>query len=143
MKRVKLDSLFPVGNSTIIVAFVILGESTVIISLVKIRIDFYSFVIIHDDADLPLGRTKVVQERGSAGHKGVESVIRGIGKKGLVRMRIGIGSVRKIGAEKLVLEKFLPDELKVINKVLQKTADALAILVKEGLDKAMNEYNKQ
>ncbi|MFA5361557.1 MAG: aminoacyl-tRNA hydrolase, partial [archaeon] len=50
-----------------------------------------TFIILHDDVDLPIGKIKIVKERGSAGHKGVESVIKAIGNKGLIRIRIGIG----------------------------------------------------
>ena len=47
-----------------------------------------SLVVIHDDIDLPLGKIKIVKERGSAGHRGVESIIQSIGNDGLIRVRI-------------------------------------------------------
>ena len=68
-------------------------------------------VVIHDDIDLPVGKIKIVKERGSAGHKGVESIIQNIGNDGLIRIRIGIGSENKIDAMKIVLKNFLPQEL--------------------------------
>lgn len=107
-----------------------------------LKLKAVNFVVIHDDADLPLGKTKVSVERGSAGHKGVESVIKAIGNKGLVRFRIGIAGKKNTDASTIVLKKLSLDDQKIIKKVLQKTADCLDIFLKEGLEKTMNEYNK-
>ena len=99
-------------------------------------------VIIHDDIDLPVGKIKIVKERGSAGHKGVESIIKNIGNDGLIRFRIGIAGKNDLEAQKIVLKKFTPKEQKIINEVISKTADALDFLRKNGLEKAMNSFNK-
>jgi len=99
-------------------------------------------VVIHDDIDLPIGKIKIIKERGSAGHKGVESIIKNIGNDGLIRIRIGIGGPKDVKAMKIVLKKFSAEEQKTIDRVLQKTADALNVFIKEGLEKTMNEYNK-
>ena len=40
-----------------------------------------NLIIIHDDIDLPVGKIKIIKERGSAGHKGVESIIKAIGNE--------------------------------------------------------------
>ena len=98
-------------------------------------------IVIHDDIDLPIGKIKIVKERGSAGHKGVESIIQNISNDGLIRIRIGIGSENKVDAMKIVLKNFSSDEQKVIDQVFQKTAEALNLFIKEGLEKTMNEYN--
>jgi PTH1 family peptidyl-tRNA hydrolase len=58
-------------------------------------------VIVHDDIDLPVGIIKIVSERGSAGHKGVESIIQNIGNNGLIRFRIGIAPQKNIEAKKM------------------------------------------
>jgi peptidyl-tRNA hydrolase, PTH1 family len=110
-------------------------------------------IIIHDDIDLPVGKIKIVTERGSAGHKGVESIIKSIGNDGLIRLRIGIASPAEAGyplglkegrtkAIKIVLKNFTEEEQKIISDTIQKTAEALDLFLKEGLEKAMNEYNK-
>ena len=105
-----------------------------------------SVVVVHDDIDLPVGKIKIVKERGSAGHKGVKSIIKNIGNEGLIRIRIGIQSCspnhRTKKAKGVVLKKFSKDEQKILEKTLAKAAEALDFLIKEGLDKAMNEYNK-
>jgi len=106
-------------------------------------------VVMHDDIDLPVGKIKIVQERGSAGHKGVESIIQNIGNDGLVRFRIGISPSQTHGlvgesveAKDIVLKNFSEDEQKVINEVIGKTAKALKYFIDNGLEKTMNEYNK-
>ena len=101
-----------------------------------------NLVVIHDDIDLPIGKIKIVKERGSAGHKGVESIIKNIGNDGLVRIRIGIGSENKVEAMKIVLKNFSTEEQKNIENAVQKVCQALDLFIKEGLEKTMNEYNK-
>lgn len=101
------------------------------------------FVIIHDDIDLPVGKLKISVNRGSAGHKGVESVIKAIGNKGLVRFRVGIQPAKgkPKEAEKIVIKDFSPDEEKAIKKTIKKVVEALECFMKDGLDKTMNQFN--
>ncbi len=100
-----------------------------------------NLIVIHDDIDLPVGKIKIVKERGSAGHKGVESIIKSIGNDGLIRIRIGIASDKKIEAMKVVLKNFSASEKIIIDKTIEKTAEALNSLIKNGLEKTMNEFN--
>lgn len=104
-----------------------------------------NLVVIHDDIDLPLEKIKIVKNRGAAGHKGVESIIREIGTKDFIRFRIGIqprryhGLVR--GTEKFVLQKFSKDEEEVIKEVIKKAVEAIELTLKQGLEKTMSKYN--
>jgi PTH1 family peptidyl-tRNA hydrolase len=104
--------------------------------------DIKDIVVIHDDIDLPVGKIKIIKERGSAGHKGVESIINNIGNEGLIRIRIGVGAEKDIKAMDVVLKNFSAEEQKIIDESIQKAVNALDLLAKEGLDRAMNEYNK-
>ncbi len=68
--------------------------------------------VIHDDLDLPLGKINLQQNRGAAGHKGVQSIIDCLGTKDFVRLRIGIAPLkptRQAGAD-FVLSKFSREE---------------------------------
>ena len=49
-----------------------------------------NLIVIHDDTDLPLGKIKISKNRGAAGHKGVESIIKEMGTKNFVRLRVGV-----------------------------------------------------
>ena len=101
-----------------------------------------NLVVVHDDIDLPIGKIKVVKDRGSAGHKGVESIINSIGSGNFVRFRIGIAPEKNIEAKKIVLKKFSKEEKEVINNAIKKTCEALNYFLQNGLEKTMNEYNK-
>jgi len=100
-------------------------------------------VVLHDDLDLPLGTVKVSFGRGSAGHKGVESIERTVKTKNYVRIRIGISAGRKGGAVKKpdVLGKFTQSEAAELKKAKKSVKDALELLLDGGLDRAMNEIN--
>lgn len=100
-------------------------------------------VVIHDDMDIPLGEIKVVYDRGSAGHKGVESIIKEFNSNQFLRIRVGIqpGKGKPNSPEKFVLKKFGKDEKEIIDAAIEKAADALDLLTREGVERAMNEYN--
>jgi len=101
-------------------------------------------IVIHDDLDLPLGKIKIVENRGSGGHKGVESIIKNLGTENFIRIRIGIvpESGKPEAVEKFVLEAFKKEEKEILKQALQKSAEALSSIIKDGPEKAMNEYNK-
>lgn len=98
--------------------------------------------VIHDDADIEFGKAKLSFAKRSAGHKGVESVMRALKTIDFWRFRIGIAGKRNIPAEKFILKKFTPGEAKTAKKVTKKTLEAIETVIKEGPEKAMNEYNK-
>lgn len=126
-----------------------------------------NLIVIHDDIDLPLGKIKIVRNRGAAGHRGVESIIeelktsyksfrdytpiveqssqRGTAgqAKNFIRFRIGIrpetGKPKDV--EEFVLQNFNKKEKGDIKEIIRKTTDALEIALKENLNKAMQKYN--
>ena len=104
-----------------------------------------NLILVHDDIDLPLGKIKIVKNRGAAGHKGVESIIKSLGTKNFIRFRIGIKPKQYrrpvYDTEKFVLQKFTKQEEKIIKEAVVKTAEAIEYSLKEGLEKAMNRYN--
>jgi len=109
-------------------------------------------VVIHDDIDLPIGKIRIVKNRGAAGHKGVESVTKEIGTRDFIRFRIGISPSQILqnktwvgkpkNAEKFVLQKIKKEEKEIIKEVVNKTVEAIESTLKEGLEKSMSGYNK-
>lgn len=79
--------------------------------------------IIHDDIDLPLGKIRISKGRGSAGHKGVQSIINELGTKDFWRLRIGVSpkSGKPQNVEKFVLQNFTKSEEKIIKEVIKET----------------------
>jgi len=65
-------------------------------------------LIIHDDSDIELGKYKISFGRGSAGHQGVESIIKSLGTKNFWRLRIGIRRTKRKKAGEFVLKKITP-----------------------------------
>jgi len=110
----------------------------------NLQLTTYNLWVIHDDIDLPLGIIRISRDRGAAGHKGIESIIRELKTKDFVRFRIGIQpkSGKPKNIEKFVLKKFNKEEKKVLNQVVKKTTEAIEIAIKEGVEKAMGRFNE-
>lgn len=102
-----------------------------------------NLIVVHDDIDLPLGKIRISKKRGSAGHKGIESIIKELGTKNFVRLRVGIKNqeLRIKNMEKFVLKNFTKEEEKTVGKIIKKSCSALKIILSEGLEKAMNKFN--
>jgi peptidyl-tRNA hydrolase, PTH1 family len=109
-----------------------------------------NLIVVHDDLDLPIGRFKIVFGKDSAGHKGVESIIKNIKTKDFIRIRVGIspvtpgGKIRKPEAKKVInhiIGKFKPSELAIIKKLSKKITAAIEVIMTDGLQKAMSLYN--
>jgi len=97
-------------------------------------------VVICDDLDLPLGRVRIRQRGGSAGHKGMESIIDSLGSQDFPRIRVGIG--RPDGDEvSYVLSDFTAEEKEVVREAVAEVADALYCILTEGIEAAMNRHN--
>jgi aminoacyl-tRNA hydrolase len=119
--------------------------------LIEDPVEAQQLSVIYDDIDLPLGTMKISFGRGTGGHKGVESIIRAVGTRRFIRIRIGIspavrgGGVKKPkGDEKVsafVLGAFRRAEQPVIEDVYERVADAAAAIVTQGYEYAMNQYN--
>ena len=99
--------------------------------------------VVHDDVDLPVGRMKISFDKSSAGHKGVENVMKNLKTQKFWRVRIGIGAKKKTKqAMELVLKKFSAKENDEIKKIVKKACDALACAASESPQKAMTVYNQ-
>lgn len=108
-------------------------------------------VVVYDDIDIPLGSFKISFNRGSGGHNGVESVARSVKTKSFIRLRVGVapttpsGKIKKPKGEQKVLDflmgDFKPKEIDILKKTSKKAAEAIEMIILEGKDKAMGEFN--
>lgn len=89
-------------------------------------------VVVHDDIDIPLGKIKVSKGSGSAGHKGVESIIQSLGTKDFTRIRVGIlpPAGKPEDVETFVLKNFKKEELPLLHKAIEDSCIALENLLK-------------
>ena len=106
----------------------------------NVKCQMSNLLVIHDDIDLPLGKIKIVKNRGAAGHKGVQSIIDEIKTKNFVRFRIGIQpkTGKPKNPERFVLQKFNKEEEKIVKEVIKKTVEAIEFSLKAGLEKAQS-----
>ena len=110
-----------------------------------------STVVIYDDLDLAIGCVKMNFNKGSGGHKGLESIIKNLKTKKFNRIRVGIsaatpsGKIKKPKGEeaviKHVLGKFSPKEQEVVKKVETKVFKSLGIFISESKEKATGFLN--
>ncbi len=108
-------------------------------------------VVIHDDLDMGFGTSKIVFNKSSGGHRGVESVIRAVKTESFPRIKIGIspvsvsGKIKKpLGEDavvKYVLGKFSKKDEEVLKKIKKKTTDSIEMIVTSGFLVAMNNFN--
>lgn len=114
---------------------------------VKIR-EFYhlplsDFVIVHDDLDLLAGRVRIKRGGGGAGgNRGIASLIESFGSKDFTRVKVGIGRPpgRQDPAD-FVLQPFTRQEEASILAAVEKAADAVEMLLTQGLEPAMAVFN--
>ncbi len=107
----------------------------------KFKIKPENIIIIHDDLDIQIGKIRIRKRGSSGGHKGVESVIQSISSKDFIRIKIGIGKEKGMPAEEYVLSKISKNEMILIKEKIKEAADAVAVIISEGVDKAMNRFN--
>jgi len=95
-----------------------------------------------DDFALPLGTIRLRAQGSSGGQKGLDDILRRLGTEEVPRLRIGIGPVpENWDAANFVLGKFSKEESAEATESMKRAADAVATWVRDGLAKAMNQYN--
>lgn len=97
-------------------------------------------IVIYDDLDLPLGAMKISYNRGSGGHRGLESIVKALKTREFIRIRIGIG--KKPDVEKHILGKFSKPEMEKLKKIFKKAVEAVEVIKDHGLERAMTEFNQ-
>ncbi|NJN23555.1 MAG: aminoacyl-tRNA hydrolase [Acaryochloridaceae cyanobacterium RL_2_7] len=120
---------------------------------VRAVIDWYkwppqSLLIVYDDMDLPVGKIRLRKSGSAGGHNGMKSLISCLGTQDFPRLRMGIDSpksnrVVQSDTVSYVLGRFAPPEQKIIHEVTELCADAAEMALKQGVDIAMNRYNRR
>ena len=100
-------------------------------------------IVIFDDMDLPLGRLRLRLKGGSGGHKGIESLLTHLTNDSFARVRIGIDRPpTNWEVVDYVLSSFTSEEQPLLKEAITRAAEATECIVKQGMNKAMNVYNK-
>lgn len=107
-------------------------------------------LVIYDDLDLPAGRIRIRAGGGDGGYKGLKSMIASLGTRDFPRIRVGIGRPHVAGEpswEPEVVGDYVlsnPDsqQAKTLQGAVGRAADAVEMVLRDGLEAAMNRYNK-
>jgi PTH1 family peptidyl-tRNA hydrolase len=99
-------------------------------------------IVISDDLALPFGTIRL-RARGSAGgHNGLKSIIAALGTNEFARLRIGIQPEHPVSdAKKFVLNEFASTERRALKEILERSAEAVRSVLRDGIAKAMSLYN--
>jgi peptidyl-tRNA hydrolase, PTH1 family len=116
---------------------------------VKPLMDKHSFtagdlIVIYDELDLPWTGLRIRPKGSGAGHNGMESVIGSVGTGDFTRVRLGIhpGHPIRDGAE-FVLAPWKRSQKKDLDELLGYAADAVSLIIAEGVEKAMTKFNRR
>ncbi|MEK7649660.1 MAG: aminoacyl-tRNA hydrolase [Patescibacteria group bacterium] len=113
------------------------GEKTIIVlpntfmnksgkALTEAGVKPKDLIVIHDDTDIVLGSVKVSFGKRSAGHRGVDSVMRAVKSRDFWRIRVGVQKKKRVDAMQLVLKKWASAEKLILKKVEKRVVELAA-----------------
>jgi PTH1 family peptidyl-tRNA hydrolase len=106
--------------------------------------DASRLLVISDDLALPFGSIRLRQRGSAGGHNGLKSIIGALGTNEFIRLRIGIQPEHAVAdAKTFVLKEFSRSERELLPKVLERAAEALRSVLRDGIGKAMSLHNEQ
>jgi len=136
-----------IGGSPVILAkphtYMNLSGEAVKLLLASFSLTSRHLTVVHDDLDLPFGRIKIKEKGGNGGHKGIQSIMNAIGGGDFLRIKVGIGRPpERLDPADYVLQPFDQAEKRSLGEVIALSREALELLLKAGLQTAMNLYNR-
>jgi PTH1 family peptidyl-tRNA hydrolase len=147
----RLQSKALVANSTYQDRKVILAKPQTFMNLsgqsAQGLVHFYKIpldrlLVAHDDLDLPPGTIRIRPDGGSAGQKGMGSILERFGTDKFPRLRMGIGRPPgQMSGPEYVLQDFTKSEMAIVSETLDRATEAVLCFITDGLEAAMNKYN--
>jgi len=137
-----------IGNEKVVLAqpqtyMNLSGES------VRELVDFYkvpaeNVIVIYDDISLDPGQLRIRQKGSAGGHNGIKSIIAHLNTQEFPRIKIGVGD-KPAGWDlaDYVLSRFLKEEEPVMRDALKNTSEAVKSTLLDGIESAMNLYNRK
>lgn len=119
-------------------------------ALQRFKGDPHRVVVLYDELDLPSGTFRMRPRGGAGGHNGMKSIIAALGTEDFPRIRIGIGRPHVDGEPTWapehvgdwVLSDPSPEEVEILRNAVAKAAEAVEVVLAEGVDVAMSRYNE-
>jgi PTH1 family peptidyl-tRNA hydrolase len=97
-----------------------------------------------DEAQLPMGTIRISGEGSAGSHNGAKSLIGSLGTPVFTRLRLGCAPEHEVSSRKeYVLRPMRKAELEVAAEMIAEAADAVEMIVAQGIDAAMNKYNRR
>jgi PTH1 family peptidyl-tRNA hydrolase len=110
----------------------------------KYELDVKDLLLMWDEAQLPLGTIRIHPEGSAGSHNGAKSVIGAVGTEEFARLRLGCGPDHEVSSRKeYVLRPMKKAELEVAAEMLGEAGDAVEMILSQGIDAAMNKYNRR
>jgi PTH1 family peptidyl-tRNA hydrolase len=106
------------------------------------RIPPTEIIVTHDDIDFALGRIAVKTGGGHGGHKGLQSITSHLGPE-FVRLRLGVGRPEHGDVSNYVLGPFRGADIKIVDEMLERAADAVEVILGDSVKAAQNRFNKK
>ena len=101
-------------------------------------------IVIYDDIDLDPGQLRIRKQGSAGGHNGIKDIIRQLGTEKFLRIKVGVGAKPKgWDLADHVLGRFSTEDRKLVDEAIGKAAKAVDIMIEQGADAAMNEYNRK
>jgi PTH1 family peptidyl-tRNA hydrolase len=108
------------------------------------KVDPEALLVVHDEGDFDLGRLQVREGGGLAGHNGLRSIAQALGTQDFLRLRVGVGRPERGDPRPLadyVLSNFAPHDDR--DAVVARAADAVEMLVREGVEPTQRAHNER
>lgn len=111
--------------------------------LQKEKIKQQNLMIISDDLNIQFGQIKIKPKGSAGGHNGLKNIEQLLKTNQYPRLRVGIGNNYSKGRQvDFVLGKWAEDERPLLDKVIQHAANAVIAFASIGIERSMNQYNK-
>lgn len=108
------------------------------------KVDPEDVIVIYDDINLDVGKLRIRKKGSAGGHNGMKNIIKHLGTEAFPRVRVGVGEKPKhMDLADYVLSRFAKDELDAIREGCTNACKAIAVMVEEDAEAAMNLYNNK
>jgi len=99
-------------------------------------------IVISDDLALPFGTIRLRAHGSAGGHNGLRSIIAALGTNEFIRLRMGIQPEHPVSdAKRFVLDEFPKAQRPAVEEILERGAEAVRAVLRDGIAKAMSTYN--
>ena len=117
---------------------------------IREAVDFYKIdpetelIVIYDDIDLDPGQLRIRKKGSAGGHNGIKNIIQELGTQKFVRIKVGVGAKPQgWDLADYVLGRFGSEDRKLVDEAQDRACKAVELILSDGPDAAMNEFNKK